>query len=155
MALTLFRSLKAAKNRLHADEALLWLVQLDRDGVNYTRVADWAVDVVYNGNTYTRGPMQVEDLSEEDGSLTELSIAIPNVIGAVQGRLEVGEYLNRQATLHYLPESRIGQVDGALSATYYIIDAVATPLAVAFRLGAWPLSRGMMPQKRFLLTRWA
>ena len=67
MSLSLSGAITAAKNHLHGNEAWIRLIEIQRTASTYLRIASWAVDVVYAGNTYTRGLFDFSDIGEEEG----------------------------------------------------------------------------------------
>lgn len=153
MSLSLSAAITAAKNRLHGNEAWIRLIELPRTASTYLRIASYATDVVYAGNTYTRGLFDFADIAEEDGALSEVAVALANPNGAVQAMLEDGEILNRRATIYWLPERQAGASTGALSASFYVMSATADAGLVSLQLGMWSLQDILIPHVRFDRTR--
>ena len=153
MSVTLPDKLAEVKNRLHGDEALLWLLDLDRNGTDHLRLVDWPDSVTYNSQTFTRAPIKVDEIPETAGQMAQFNVTLPNILGEFSTRLGDGELLNRDAILYLLPESRIGFTTGALSATYKVLTASVDDKAATLLLGSFGSARITVPTVRFNRTR--
>ena len=152
MSLTLPTPLPEVKNRLH-HEAILWLLDFDRNGTDHLRLVDWSDDVVYGGVTYTRRPCKIEEIGEAAGTLAEFDVSVPNILGDLSTKLGDDEFKGRNVIVSVLPESRIGQATGALSATYKMVSAAVNDQVATFKLGSYGSANIIVPTVRFNRTR--
>lgn len=153
MSLDVPAPLAAWKNRLHPDEKVLWLLDLDRNGTDHLRVVDHFTDVTYGGVTFTRAPVKIEEIGEAVGTLTEFGVALPNIAGDMSRKLGDDELKGRDAILHMLPERQAGAASGALSATFKVLSARCDQKQAVLLLGAFGSGRINVPTVRFNRTR--
>lgn len=153
MAVTLPDKMAEVKNRLHGDEALLWLLDLDRNGTDRLRLVDWPDSVTYNAQTFTRQPLKIDEIEETAGQMAQFNVTLPNIRADISRKLGDGEFLNRDAILYLLPESRIGFTTGALSATYKVLNASVDDKVATLVLGSFGSARITVPTVRFNRTR--
>ena len=151
--ITVASAITEAKNIHHDGPAFIWFAEFVRSAGVFWRLANWFDPVTYAGNVYQRGTFELSDISEDPGTLTELQLTVPNVLGIAQGYLESDELLNQSMTLFCMTDTQLGAAAGAMSAPYYVQSAVANPKVVSFTLGSWPLMQVQIPRDRYVRTK--
>lgn len=153
MALSLAAAITREKNKLHGGAPFIWLFDFDRDGTNRLRLTQHPEAVTFRSVTYTPISMQMGDVDEDPGTLTEIKVAFSNVTGVAQGYFESGELLDRRCTVRLIAGTQQGASSGAISATYYVHGANCSRDAVVVTLGNWSLSQIPAPRDRFIRSR--
>mgnify|MGYP001560328238 CR=1 FL=1 len=153
MALTLSSSLSQQIAAVHSADRLVWLIELVRTASVTNYYALSTEDIVYNGRTYTKIAGEIADISQEEGTMTELRLALSNVSRSIQGFIEAGEVLNRKTTLRLVSTQFLQNTTHELTIALYVSDAMATEQAVALTLSFWDLAGQPFPKNRFSRDR--
>ncbi len=97
--------------------------------------AQYDIDVTFDGQTYTKFPIQHEPISENtSGEIDNVKITVANVSRAIQAYIEAYDWRNKKVDITTVFANQLSDADVKRVDTYYISSYVATDEAVEFTL---------------------
>lgn len=161
MAESISNDLTLAKNALHRAEALVWLLEVTLKQTTtttlrycfYDRDLDYDADDGDGEQTYVAIAGSIQDISQDEGTLTEVSISLSNVDRVPQGLLERDELLGQRLTVRLVDTGSLTIAGHDQPLQFIIIDATASPQNITFKVGSLHLMQHIFPKDRFLPDR--
>lgn len=155
---TFSSQLKAGKNLLHAGDPLIWLahVELDATPANDLFLANYPRDLSYDladgggVRTWTRTHWELQDVSEESGTLADVLLTISNVERTPQRHLENRKILGRRLRLFRVRLSTLTTAGHHEAFTWTVKGGTADQNGVTFQLGLFLFMSFPFPGDRFL-----
>ena len=127
-----------ASLQLEDNNAWIWLFQIDIGGETL-RFARNTEDVIWNGNTWTKFPIDIGDISEGSGDGTiQLGITVSNLDGLIQSYIEPLNGADGSLVNIFLVYAGDLTKTNVPTFTLAIIDSAADTNAVVFKLGSIP-----------------
>jgi len=151
--LTLSSAYLAEKNKLSSSGAWIILIDLTlSDGTTHVRLAKNTDDIVWDGQTYQKFPLVIDDLKEEKGGEhTILNIRVGNVTRALMVYME-GEkgLVGCDCTLYVVHSDNLGEANPAIEETFTVTSSHADNQWINVSLSAANLFQVQFPDNRYL-----
>lgn len=157
---TLTSTLTAKQAELTVRDGYLWLLEVNQGGPTggVWRLAFWTDDVSYDKNdgfgaqTYFAIAGEVGELSQEEGTLNELTVTVSNVTGLALGKAEAGLLVDQRVRLLILDagDQTAGQHQELI---YKLMSTDSDATKTTFQLGRRQLLHRDFPRERVLPDR--
>jgi phage-related protein len=142
------------KHKLHSAESWLELWEVQLDATDCLRIVGNPDVVTLGGVDYMPAPIQrVEIKRDSQGVVQQVQVSILDVTGVVVGYLEAGQLVGKTVIYRLVNTADLTDESFSFSERFEILDAIATPAVVTFRLGQLNLFEQPFPKNRFTRTR--
>lgn len=112
----------------------LYIIE-DYDGTNDLHFAEWDSDVTFDGATYTRFPINLESVAENNqGTIDAVKVSVSNVSRLIQGYLETYDLRGKKVTIKTVWADQLDDTSAYIDDIFYIDAYTADQNVVQFTL---------------------
>lgn len=154
MAETIGVDLTSAKNEPARDHSLVWLAKVKTESEGTLRYAlGYNNDISYFGQSFTAVAGSIEEIIQEDGTLTEVQIALSNLDREAARLLHNEELQGKRLKLWLVDTKALGTPRHHHEVLFRIMRGTVTNEAAVFVVGSYHLMQHIFPKNRFLPDR--
>lgn len=132
---TINSTFKTEKNKSSNQPIRLYVIE-DYDGSgSKLYFAEWDADITFNGITYTRFPITIDSISENNrGAIDNVQLTVSNISRLIQSYLEDYDLRGKRVVIRTVWANQLADTNAVIEEAYYIDSYTADQANVTLML---------------------